>query len=77
MTPLLHCGGGATASEGRERAGNPVALTDAPLLRDSMYHLSDRDFAVMYALNQVLVFGRACFIWALREFLWSWDDVGW
>ena len=50
-----------TASDRRERTENPVALTDAPLLRDLEHGLSDRDFAVMHSLDRVLVFRRAGF----------------
>ena len=68
--------GVTTASDGRKRTDNIVALTDAPLLRDPTYGLSDRYFAVMHSLDQVLVFGRAGFGRARREFLWSLDSVG-
>ena len=68
--------GVTTASNEKERTDDPVALTDDPLLRDPTYSLSERDFAVMHSLDRVLVFGRAGFGRARREFPWSLDGVG-
>ena len=65
-----------TASDGRERTDDPVELTDATLSGDLMYCLSDRDFAVMHSLDQVLVFGRDSFGRVRREFPLSLDGVG-